>query len=761
MDCYRTAGVVLALILLSVGSAQAQTYSYSSECTSKSGSVLIEDYGTITTGAAADSLQRVENLNAIESAISSAPQGGAVCLPGGEGTSQDSVYVTFNETPGGQVGHIDIERDRISLIGAGACGWGDMSGCSYIGTPGDRGSYYFRGDDDNDGTDEVYRGSGINYIVSATAQDSARSLTLKGFEINGQTQHNGNYSFNYNNEAPEAENGWDLSHKGIDFSGGGDPMTDIVVEDVKVKGFRGEMIYNGGFEMGVIRFRRVWAHESNASTYNIAQAAFQKVTDSKFGPNVRFWGELQAEGIPNATAIYKRNEYVDCGTGNGCIAIAADTESNYVDGMSWTWENNDFNIDPSNSTKRHFLIRSADYKLNIKNNDFTGGQIWIANSGAGSGYSVDLEMTGNTHNEAGDVFLFQGARIGGVVAENTFTNEDAIFASVGGDLSQLVITRNTYDDQAKINFGGSGASVNPLLVDNTYLNPTLGTQKNFFSDGSTNAYVPRLQLNGGSGGTYNGQLDTEASDRQRVKLYGRNGTVWLRADSSEHNWSTDKSLSGSSDSLTIQFDRSNMKWKETAVRKQDLLNERGGWSSGSANADTIRGSSSFDGSSSDSGYFRFERITNTPAATDSFAVDTQIDSVDAGVSNPFAHAVLRASADTLTSSDRVNFECARFGYCRVTWRKGGDLNKGNWQRQSLPVYARIVRDGDSLTVQTRESAADPWTGVPLDQDGFQASDDKLHIPLGADPYVGAGVKSGDSQESMTAVLDPLVIVTPN
>ena len=316
-------------------------FAYNPNCLNAPGAVKVEDYGTLTPGVAADSTQRAANTTTINNAIATVPNGTSICLPA------DSLYLAWNYDPTGRGwkhgdGHIVVNRDSIALWGAGACGWGNIDGCTYIQTPGAEDEAYY-GDIRQRRPPEFKRGVGIMFVPRGYGNGQpTKHITLKGFELNGgAVGFTGDYSFTYDYEKSVALNGWDLSSKGIYFNGDSDH---ILIEDVKVTKYMGEVIYNGGFDMGTVTLRRVWSFDSNGSAYNVATAQNQLVEDSKFGPDVRFWGELQSEGVPNATSIHRNNTYEDCGTGNGCLAIAVDTYSNLVEGQSWTWENNDVQL---------------------------------------------------------------------------------------------------------------------------------------------------------------------------------------------------------------------------------------------------------------------------------------------------------------------------------------------------------------------------------------------------------------------------------
>ncbi|WP_263810426.1 hypothetical protein [Salinibacter pepae] len=536
---------------------------YPTACLNAPKSVAVGEYGTLNPGASADSLNRVSNLEAVNAAIADAPAGGTVCLP------SDSIYIAADQKWSDDFPdrdtrhHIEIRRDSITIMGAGACGWGDMGGCSYIGTPGSEESYMYLGPDPS-GSDhtDVMRGSGMAIFpgLAQGSADSARAITLKGFELHGQAEHTGDYSWNLDEDSVDTYNGWDLTHKGFHLSANpSGNLTDLKIEDVHVYGYRGEVIYNGGFGLGTVTVRRVWSHESNGSAYNIATAKDQLVEDSKFGPRVRFWGELLAEGIPNATSVHRNNTYEGCNTGDGCIALALDDSQNLADGQTWTWTNNSF--DHSGSTNPHFLLESGPYDLNITDNTFQGGKLWLANFGSG-GERANLDVSGNEHDTEGThPMKWQNGYYEGVITENTFLNSASPYRAAGStDMQGLVITNNEFDGSKGISFGGNGADVYPLLEENTYTGNGPPSPRTLYSDETIRAYSEQYAVEEGLNGPYNVELEARASDGQRVWLFGGKGEIVLPADSSNHAWTSDFSLTSSSDSVQVEFDRPSKMW---------------------------------------------------------------------------------------------------------------------------------------------------------------------------------------------------------
>src|SRR5690606_17254548 len=169
-------------------------------------------------------------------------------------------------------------------------------------------------------------------------------------------------------------------------------VTDVLIEDVKVHHYKGEVIYQGGFGTGTVTVRRVWSFESNGSAHNFATAKNMLVEDSKFGPNVRFWGEYLAEGIEGAKALFRRNEYVGCEYSSGCIAMAVQSPGTTIS-QDWTWENNTFQLKGPNY-HAFYIVPGRPYTLRLLNNTFDGGRLFI--TGGNQTALTTLDIQGNT-----------------------------------------------------------------------------------------------------------------------------------------------------------------------------------------------------------------------------------------------------------------------------------------------------------------------------------------------------------------------------
>lgn len=561
-------------------------YGYDQGCLNNPGGyVLPEDYGTLTPGAAADSTQMAANRTAINAAIAAAPVGGAMCLPA------DSLYLTWDDVPHKRDGHIEVTRDSVSIIGAGACGWGTLDGCSYIGTPGDSTSanpYYFNGVPADDSNVMFLRGNGIKFEMRGEPADSIRNITLQGFELDGHSGWTGCYTFSYSFTITANYNCWDGMHKGIHLTGG-EEMTGILIEDVKVHHYKGEIIYMGGFDANEITARRVQSYGTNGSSFNIATPKNLVVEDSHFGVasadttlRVRFWAEFLAEKLDYASMTFRNTTFEACPLGSGCIAIPWQGNTGIAAvGQVYTFEDSSFECIPGG---RLFQINSVQQTVNLRRNTVAECGLGFLNSqpSAADGPAT-LNFEDNTitltTDPGGSLITPQGdgyydGRIGG----NTITSSVSIplFGTSGGTrVTGLVIEENTIDG---LKSPQRGSNTVPLYRSNTYADGFTHNYDNFFRS-SSRIVEPAYEydyLNYESGDSSFEMRAGSHADGQVVTLVVKegSGTITFAADSVQHAWTSDLVL-GAGDSLRIVYDAALAQWSvddgEPVVGEAGLL----------------------------------------------------------------------------------------------------------------------------------------------------------------------------------------------
>lgn len=547
--------------VLGYASPSASSFVYDAGCVSHPGAVLLENYGALTTGVSADSLQRVANAAAINAALDDAPVGGAVCLPA------DSLYLAWDQAPTKWHGHIRIPRDKITLWGAGACGWGELAGCTYIATPGDE---LYAIEDQGNELLVLMRGHGIKVTAPRPKPgETLRDITIRGLELDGQLGWTGCYSYSYKRNYWVNRDCWDLSHKGI-VIGADKDITDVLVEDVKVHGYRGEIMYLGGSGFGRVTARRVWAYGSNGSANNFATAKDLLIEDSRFGypassdpgNRVRFWHEFLAEHTDNLKATIRNNEYAGCEIGSGCIAMAFDDVKNAANGQQWKFEGNSFecrSIDGGDRTA--FLFEAGRYSISIKGNKFEDCRLAYFNGGSGK-ETTRIEVADNEILVgSGNMISFQGGRYRGSIHQNILNgmSEARPFMVSGGVLHDLAIENNVLSSFKSPIFEGGGPDSAPLVTANTYkdfIHRVYRPSREGFIQPTYDVHHLRATASGRVL-----ELDGRYADEQQVRIEvdPRSKNMTLPVGRPHHGWESPIVLRPG-DTLTLTFDRDTKKW---------------------------------------------------------------------------------------------------------------------------------------------------------------------------------------------------------
>ena len=538
----------LGVLTAATAHAQHQLPVYSQVCLDAPGAVRLDAYGTLTFGARADSLQRVANTAAINAAIAAAPRGGAVCLPA------DSLFLGFDTAPRHNLAHIRLYRDSITLWGAGTCGWGNLAGCTYLGTTGD--GYY--GDVDGDGDNELIRGNGLSILARPAQGDSLRDITLRGFELDGHSGWTGCYSINYEHDLPIARDCWDLLHKGI-MAGDGNRHANLLIEDLKVHHYKGELIYTGGFSHGRITARRLWTYGSNASAFNVASGRHVTVEQSRFGFEggdtlnggregyVRFWAELLAQNnMSEMDFRFRENRFEACHTANGCIALAVQDpgRSDEVQGVTYAFRDNTFaNTADRNVYKGFYVNGRAPYTLQLDENRFEGRGIALFLSSSWGDQNAYLEAHDNYFDGVTKALAFQGSRMRGHFSGNTSVaapgTSEVYSSSANSDVSGLVVEDNTFIGH-KSPWQGHKVHAYPLtrdneLVDHGYRRINLTTD-----GGLINAGFEIHQVGVFDTAVATGALGRIVADGQELRLINAGRYAYtLPADHPHHDFASD------------------------------------------------------------------------------------------------------------------------------------------------------------------------------------------------------------------------------
>lgn len=177
------------------------------------------------------------------------------------------------------------------------------------------------------------RSPGLLVAGSKDPGHPQRNIVLQDFELDGQSGWTGEYRW-WTPE--ERKNGWDITHHGMDIAI--DTWLDsVLIENVYVHRFKGELLYTGGMHVGKLTLRHVRSEDTNASTWNLYGA--EALMDScEFGGPCRFWAEACARanqiGYPHSGAVFRDCHFHDARGDNGAIALAQGDSKTY----SYTFE---------------------------------------------------------------------------------------------------------------------------------------------------------------------------------------------------------------------------------------------------------------------------------------------------------------------------------------------------------------------------------------------------------------------------------------
>jgi len=236
---------------------------------------LIEDRNDINT--------QIINQNAITYAVKQLEEngGGKLILPAG------IYFIGIN--PDSADAAIIIKHDNIEIIGKGR----DKTILKTNGT-----FKIVKG--------QVKRGHGILIEGSswtADCRNKRKNIVLRGFQLDGQSGYTGNHSFPANINTGD---GWDLSHKGI-ITNSDRCVDNIILEDLYVHSYKGEILYSGGLSTRKIKIRNVKTGNTNATCLNL-YAAEMSVESCDFVGPAMMWMELTARknlgvGTKNETEV--------------------------------------------------------------------------------------------------------------------------------------------------------------------------------------------------------------------------------------------------------------------------------------------------------------------------------------------------------------------------------------------------------------------------------------------------------------------------
>lgn len=410
----------------------------------------VRTYGNLVAGdnSPATALANQRTINTAIDTLGAAG-GGTICLP------QGRFFIAFSTGFAGISASnslaIYIARSNITLWGAGV-------GQTVLLTPPE---YRLV-------NGEVVRGTGIwisapNNATLTNGLDT-KNITLRDFELDGQTGWTGRYGFP---ASPVDGDGWDITHKGIILSQGR-YVDNVVLQDFYIHRYKGEVIYGGGERLGRVRLTRVKSEDTNASTYNLTGAAI--VEDSEFGLS-RFWIEV-GTAFANKSGYFRNNYFHDGRSGAG-IGLAQG------DGLTqpYTFVNNHF----ANCVGVLGVYGGVGGPITFTDNtiencvgDVFAGGVAPNTVVAGLALSENIIIARNQANNVATFARLAGQLRNVEVRDNTFVGRGTgggtgtVIMGSGGNLTNITVLNNRFSNGLAPIATGGFTGFNPLFVGNSY-----------------------------------------------------------------------------------------------------------------------------------------------------------------------------------------------------------------------------------------------------------------------------------------------------
>lgn len=528
----------------------------------------IEDYGQFIPDIN-DSITRAVNHATINGAIEQLGQsgGGVLELPA------DTFYIGPNPRIDGQDQAIAIAHSNITIMGAAV-------GKTVLRTNGTFYEGVFPGTEDG-----VYklnraggRGSGIWLKGTDDKFNPLENIVLKDFELDGQAGWTGDYTIDYTNGS---DLGWDMHHSGIVVST--DKYVDnVLLENIYVHHYRGEVMYVGGINTGKLTVRNVTSGNTNASCCNLA-ASELLVENCDFGGPSRFWIEMGTrESLSLNTsnkAVFRNIDFHDAKEDKGLININQGDHSSY----EVIFEENTIEADGMGVFRIEGGIGGP---VTIRNNTLNNTGI-VFRAFKGYGWILDprnsnLTVENNIISNGGSLAEFYSSADNVLIKGNTFVGKgvDQSYSvrygagdEEGGVYENIRIEENEFSDCAapEENYDvGDGAGIHadserPFFVNNVYTDCNKRVGQSIFTISSSSPKVTPHYEEMEVFATVDEDVIELATnsypDGQIVKIFGGEAgkKVKFAKGQSSYIVDEDKYLDGS-DTLSFYYDQAGAIW---------------------------------------------------------------------------------------------------------------------------------------------------------------------------------------------------------
>jgi len=438
-------------------------FTYDPQCESQPDAHLVHTFGTLTEGRQVeDSLAIRENTAAINTALSEVGQdgGGTVCLPKGIYQVRPHPDLLFDPDATNQdYPSIIVDHSNLTLWGAGRNDDGNGTGI------------YSNGDT-TDVAGSLRRGTGLRIGHPNSSHTPTReNIVLRDFELNGQGALPGDSTAWTGCKDWRSREGrincWDITHKGINVSNG-HYVDDVRIENVAVRSFKGELLYQGGNRLGFIELENIISEDTNAQGVNIVADSL-RIEDSYIGLSNQ-WYELESRWGSSAYVTGTTHDKVAA----GFSVVFAQGDGSTVD---YVFENNHFtgcNFQKDKSGQAFGFAEGVAGPIRVKNNTFDDCGLFTTIIGGTSGITPrNLIFEGNNIENLVDAPGFNPTHsIDFDIQNNTFEwregDEGPPWGYGWASYTGHIKDNTFYETSKRVSQGGDGPSMRPLMKQNSY-----------------------------------------------------------------------------------------------------------------------------------------------------------------------------------------------------------------------------------------------------------------------------------------------------
>lgn len=418
-------------------------------------SFSVRDYGSLVEGSNNTPEVIAQNTRTIQSTIDAAGQagGGVVVLPAG------TYQIAPSDLTLRHPASLFIRHDNVWLRGAGKSETILKSRGEFSLVDKDAATVCdLSTSATTRNTCRVLRGHGI-YIAGTTLKAVPRTnVAIQDLTINGSLDgYTGNKSFPANVFTGD---GWDVTHKGIllDF---GRYVDDVLIDNVVVEDFRGELIYAGGMRVNHVTISNSTLQRANSSL--LSMDGNLTVTNCIFKDSANAW-------VENAPITPDR-EYVITGChfsnsdGSGLVLAQGRLPQGFSAKIFGnTFEKNLYGV----------CLFGGVSNVDIHDNTFTDVQRPLVFSGTNSNVAY---YNNTVHGETigSDLCQLSGILSGCTIHDNVVSNSTSITAPLtncvrySGTLSNVRIQGNQITNSLPPKQTGSLTEEAPFFASNSYI----------------------------------------------------------------------------------------------------------------------------------------------------------------------------------------------------------------------------------------------------------------------------------------------------